>query len=79
MNYLGKDRQFVRSNVPHPIGLSVLLGSIYWMDSSQGAVYRADKDDPERPAKVLKGGLQKLMAIAIFDKALQPNGKIEQM
>ncbi|XP_053385857.1 low-density lipoprotein receptor-related protein 2-like [Mercenaria mercenaria] len=73
MDYLGSRREYVRSNLPFPVGIAVLQQNIYWLDQSLGILYKADKSESDIRAKTLKGGLHHVMGLAIFDKRMQPN------
>ena len=75
VSYMGAHRQYVRSNLPTPYGITVFGNFMYWVDRNQQKLLKSRKILVTSPTKWLKAGLQSLSDIVIFDKNRQPNGK----
>lgn len=74
VSYKGGDRQFIRRNLPNPMGLALNGNSLYWIDRNLATIFKASKypgntTQPER----FKTNMPNLRDIAIFDISNQPS------
>ncbi|XP_076088432.1 low-density lipoprotein receptor-related protein 2-like [Mytilus galloprovincialis] len=73
ISFSGGNRQYVRTNLPSPFGISVLKNYIYWVDRNLKQVFKASKNGISRTPIIIKNNLEHLRDIVIFDEELQPN------
>nr|XP_045622888.1 low-density lipoprotein receptor-related protein 2-like isoform X5 [Procambarus clarkii] len=74
VSFSGGNRQFIRRNLPNPMGLALYNNHVYWIDRNLGTIFRASKypgntTQPER----FKTNMDSLRDIAIFDVSNQPS------
>ncbi|KAK8402469.1 hypothetical protein O3P69_000706 [Scylla paramamosain] len=73
VSFNGGNRQYIRRNLPNPMGLALYQDYVYWIDRNLRTIFRASKHPgnttlPER----FKTNLGSLRDIAIFDDSNQP-------
>ncbi|XP_076061029.1 low-density lipoprotein receptor-related protein megalin isoform X2 [Oratosquilla oratoria] len=78
VNFDGRNRQYIRRNLPKPMGLALNGDKLYWVDRNLGTIFRASKHSgSETPPERFKTGLESLRDIAIYDVTNQPVKKAE--
>ncbi|XP_022241765.1 low-density lipoprotein receptor-related protein 2-like [Limulus polyphemus] len=69
----GGKRQYIRRNLPNPMGVAVLGSEVYWVDRNLRTIFKATKFPGNTvPPTSVVSDLDTLRDIAIFDKAIQP-------
>ncbi|XP_013781727.1 low-density lipoprotein receptor-related protein 2-like [Limulus polyphemus] len=73
VSFSGGRREYIRRNLPNPVGVAVVGSEMYWVDQNLQTVFKATKQpgDTSSP-KLIKSDLYTLMDIVIFDKNVQP-------
>uniref|UniRef100_A0A8C5BBN8 EGF-like domain-containing protein n=1 Tax=Gadus morhua TaxID=8049 RepID=A0A8C5BBN8_GADMO len=69
-NMLGKEREVIADDLPHPFGLTQYQDYIYWTDWSQRSIERANKTSG-RNRTVIQGHLDYVMDILVFHSSRQ--------
>ncbi|XP_067141896.1 low-density lipoprotein receptor-related protein 2 isoform X5 [Centruroides vittatus] len=91
VSFSGGKRQYVRKNLPNPMGVAIYGDKVFWVDRNLRTVFSANKtSDNSSSIESFKSDLDTLRDIVIFDKKNQPvtgetpcsrpeNGKCEQL
>ncbi|XP_013773508.1 low-density lipoprotein receptor-related protein 2-like isoform X2 [Limulus polyphemus] len=75
VSFSGGKRQYIRRNLPNPMGVAVFGLDVYWVDRNLRTIFKATKlPGDTSPPKSVKSDLDTLRDIAIFDKNAQPPG-----
>lgn len=76
ISFSGGNREIIRRNLPNPMGLALLKGTVYWVDRNLATIFRASKLPGNVTApETVKSGLDSLRDIAIFDVSTQPQSE----
>ncbi|XP_051910993.1 low-density lipoprotein receptor-related protein 6 [Hippocampus zosterae] len=67
---LGRDREVIAEDLPHPFGLTQYQDYIYWTDWSQRSIERANKTSGQNRT-VIQGHLDYVMDILVFHSSRQ--------
>ncbi|XP_072034880.1 low-density lipoprotein receptor-related protein 2-like isoform X2 [Amphiura filiformis] len=69
----GTNRQYLQEDLVNPHGLAIFMDWVYWVDRTEGYVYRASKSINNQQPEILKRDLAILRDIAIYDSRVQPD------
>ncbi|KAG1701225.1 Low-density lipoprotein receptor-related protein 2 [Nymphon striatum] len=75
VSYSGGRRQYIRRNLPNPMGIAVHKDSVYWVDRNLQKIFKASKYPKNNTRPVtFRSDLDTLRDIIIFDAINQPKG-----
>ncbi|XP_051546501.1 low-density lipoprotein receptor-related protein 6-like isoform X1 [Myxocyprinus asiaticus] len=69
-NMLGREREVIADDLPHPFGLTQYQDYIYWTDWSQRSIERANKTSGQNRT-IIQGHLDYVMDILVFHSSRQ--------
>lgn len=74
VSFSGGNRQYVRKNLPNPMGVAVSGQYVYWADRNLRTIYKASKfqTNTTGPPEPVKSDLNMLRDIVVFDSSNQP-------
>ncbi|UYV70470.1 hypothetical protein LAZ67_7003147 [Cordylochernes scorpioides] len=77
VSFSGGKRQYVRRNLPNPMGVAIHGSNVYWVDRNLRTIYRASKliENNITQFDSIKSDLDTLRDIVIFDSSNQPQGE----
>ncbi|GAB1600507.1 low-density lipoprotein receptor-related protein 2-like [Argonauta hians] len=72
ISFDGRNRVYIRNNLPSPNSIAILNDDIYWVDKNLNKIFTVKKNTRVGAPTVFKGTFKYLKSATVFDSSIQP-------
>ncbi|CAH1789469.1 unnamed protein product [Owenia fusiformis] len=74
MSFSGGNREYIRTNLPNPVGIAIFGNDLYWNDRNLKTIFKASKEPTVTTAVEFKTNINMMFGLAVYDQSVQPAG-----